>query len=186
MTTATTTDALPNTGELSTLLCAMFAQMHGWLDGTMQDVTAECAHWQPSGRVVPAGAHYAHHVLGAEDLLLNMLIRGATPLAMGEWQGRTGISEPPPMGPWDEWARRVQIDLPTMRVYARAVYANTDTYLASVTMEEWNRPLDMALIGMEGQQTVGLWLTNILLDGAAHSGEISAVKGLQGLQGYPF
>jgi hypothetical protein len=55
--------------------------------------------WQPSGRVVPAGAHYAHHVMGAKDLLLNMLIRGATPLAMGEWQGRTGVSEALPMGP---------------------------------------------------------------------------------------
>jgi hypothetical protein len=186
MSTMTTADAQCMTNELSTVLRSQFAQMHTWLDGTMQDVSADCAHWQPSGRVVPVGAHYAHHVLGAEDFMLNVLIRGDQPLAMGAWQGRTGISEMPPMGAWDEWARRVQIDLPALRAYAQAVYANTDAYLAGMTMDEWNRQLDMSAVGMEGQQPVSFWLTNILLDGALHCGEISAVKGLQGLQGYPF
>lgn len=185
--TATTTSEIETSADaLSTSLRAMYAEMHGWLEGTLGEVSAEQAHWQPSGRVVPAGAHYAHHVMGAEDLLLNTLIRGDTPLAMGEWQGRTGVSEPLPMGQWDEWARRVVIDMPALRAYAQAVYANTDAYLATVTPEEWDRQLDMSVLGMEGQQTVGVWLTNILLDGAAHCGEISAVKGLQGLQGYPF
>jgi hypothetical protein len=171
--------------EVGSALRSMFGIMHGWLEGTLQDVTTEQAHWQPSGRVVPAGAHYAHHVMGAEDVMLNMMIRGSTPLAMGEWEGRTGISEPMPMGAWDDWARRIQIDLPALRAYAQAVYANTDAYLATVTPEEWERPLDLTAVGM-GHQTVGYLLTLILLDGGAHCGEISAVKGLQGLQGYPF
>ena len=46
------------------------------------------AHWQPSGRVVPAGAHYAHHVIGAEDFMINMMIRGTTPLAMSAWDAQ--------------------------------------------------------------------------------------------------
>jgi hypothetical protein len=105
---------------------------------------------------------------------------------MGEWQGRTGWSEPHPLdGPWDEWGRRVTIDLPAMRAYAQAVYANTDAYLATVTPEEWSRPLDLTPVGT-GHQTVGFLLTLVLLDGAAHCGEISTIKGLQGLQGYPF
>ena len=185
----TTAEAQPTTTELSTVLRQMFAQMHVWLEGTMQDVTAEGCHWQPRGRVVPAGAHYAHHVMGSEDMIFNLLIRNATPLALSTWQGKTGLSEPHPrpMGEWDAWARRVQIDLPALRAYAQAVYANTDAYLASLTIEEWHRQVDMAAIGRPGQQqTVGYWLTNILLDGAGHSGEISAVKGLQDLQGYPF
>jgi hypothetical protein len=171
--------------DLGAALRSMFANMHGWLDGTFQDVTEDQARWHPSGRVVPAGAHYAHHVMGAEDMMLNMMIRGTTPLAFGECQGRTGVSEPLPMGPWDEWARRIQIDLPALRAYAKAVYANTDAYLATVTPKEWERLLDLTPVGM-GHQTVGYLLTQILLDGGAHCGEISAVKGLQGLQGYPF
>lgn len=44
----------------------------------------------------------------------------------------------------------------------------------------------MTPVGL-GQQTLGSSLGNLLvLNAAAHTGEISAVKGLQGLQGYPF
>jgi hypothetical protein len=75
--------------------------------------------------------------------------------------------------------------MPALHAYAQAVYDNTDAYLATVTPDEWNRQLDLSSFGME-PATAGFWLTNILLDGAAHCGEISAVKGLQGLQGYPF
>jgi hypothetical protein len=49
--------------------------------------------------------------MGSEDMIFNGLIRNAMPLALGEWQGKTGVSEPQPRHPWvwDEWARRVQI-----------------------------------------------------------------------------
>ena len=183
--TATEATEQANASQMAGTMRAMFAQMHGWLEGTMQDVSGEQCHWQPQGRVVPAGAHYAHHVIGAEDVMVTMMVRGGTPLAMGDWQDRTGVSEMLPMGTWDDWARRIQIDLPALRTYAQAVYANTDAYLATMTPDEWNRQLDLSAVGM-GQSSVGEVLTNVLLDGAAHCGEISAVKGLQGLQGYPF
>src|SRR5205807_582218 len=105
--------------------------------------------------------------------------RGDAPLATTAWQERTGVSEPHPMGAWDDWARRIAIDLPALQAYAQAVYASTDAYLATVTPEEWARPLDLAMINM-GRQSVGLLLTAILFDTAAHCGEASAVKGLQG------
>ena len=152
--TATGTQEQTSASELATTMRAMFAQMHGWMEGTMQDVTGEQCHWQPQGRVVPAGAHYAHHVMGAEDMMIPMMIRGTTPLAMGEWQGRTGVDEMLPMGAWDDWARRIQIDLPALHSYAQAVYANTDAYLATMTPEEWNRQLDLTAVGM-GQSSVG-------------------------------
>ena len=75
--------------------------------------------------------------------------------------------------------------MPALRAYAQAVYANMDAYLAAMTLDEWNRELDLSAFGMP-PATVSVWVTNMLLDGAAHCGEISAVKGLQGLQGYPF
>lgn len=46
-------------------------------------------------------------------------------------------------------------------------------------------PIDLSSIGL-GQQPLGSPLMNILvLNAAAHTGEISVVKGLQGLRGYP-
>jgi hypothetical protein len=126
MTDTTEAEERTNASDLGATLRMMYGTMHNWLEGTLHDVTPDQAHWQPSGRVVPAGAHYAHHVIGAEDMMLNMMIRGGTPLAMGEWAGRTGSSEMLPMGPWAEWARSTQIDLPALREYAHAVYDTMD------------------------------------------------------------
>ena len=36
--------------------------------------------------------------------------------------------------------RRVRIDVPALRAYARAVYANTDAYLAALTAEDLDQP----------------------------------------------
>ena len=106
------------------------------LEATMNDVTTEQAHWLPPGRAMPIGAHYTHIVM-SQDMGLHGLLKGSPPLAATAWAGKTGASElPSPMGPgesWDQWARRLQIDLPALRQYALAVYAASDEYLASLT-----------------------------------------------------
>ena len=102
------------------------------------------------------------------------------------WEGKTGLSEMPPQAPpWNEWAGQVQVDLDSLRGYAQAVYANTDSYLASLSDEDLNRSLDLSAVGL-GQQTVGSFLSILVFNIHTHTGEIACLKGLQGLQGYPF
>jgi hypothetical protein len=80
----------------------------------------------------------------------------------------------------------VQIDLETLCQYAQATFAALDEQLAALSDDDLATAVDMTPVGL-GQQTVGSFLTCLLvLNAAAHTGEISAVKGLQGLQGYPF
>ena len=166
---------------------------HWLLEETVSDVTKEMAHWLPSGKALPISAAYAHYVTG-EDWMVHVLFRGGTPLFAGPWAGRTGLSEPQPgPGPgqdwaadFEKWSRRVRVDLPAFRAYARAVYEETDAYLAALPDLELARPLDLSAMGM-GMQTVGFVLNNALVGHAyCHCGEISAVKGLQGKKGYPF
>jgi hypothetical protein len=163
------------------------AAHHGWLEATLQGVTPEQAHWQPpGGRVAPIGAQYAHHIIAVDFLFLGF-VRQQTPLALSSFAGKTGFDTPYPMeGDWMEWARRVQIDLDSLRQYAQAAYAALDDQLAGLDDEDLATPVDMTPVGL-GQQTLGSFLGNLLLlNTVAHTGEISAVKGLQGLQGYPF
>lgn len=163
----------------------LFANVHNWLEGTMGDVTPEQAHWQPPGRVVPIAGHYIHH-LTAEDAIINFGLRGVTPLLMGEWASRRGYPEPMPFsGPWDNWARSLTVDLDAARVYAQAVYANTDSYLAGLDDDQLAVVVDYTAIGF-GEQPLSYILNQVLTDGAAHCGEISCIKGLQQQQGYPF
>jgi len=160
---------------------------HWLLEETMKDVTAEQAHWAPPGIANPLGASYAHCVL-SEDFLINGMLKGSAPLAVSAWAGKLGLSEPPPppTEPWDKWGRKVQVDVQALREYAQAVYKASDEYLASVSGDTLNRPLDLSAFGA-GEQTVAWLLTNAVVGHVAgHCGEVSCLKGLQGAKGYPF
>ena len=166
---------------------------HWLLEETVSDVTEEMAHHALPGKALPIGAAYAHYVTG-EDWMVHVLLQGGSPLFAGKWAGRTGLSEmqpgPDPVRDWtaevEGWIRRVRLDLPAFRAYARAVYEATDAYLASLPDAALSRPLDLSAMGM-GTQNVGFVLNNALLGHAyCHCGEISAAKGLQGKKGYPF
>jgi hypothetical protein len=166
---------------------------HQLLEGTMEGVTAEQAHWAPPGIAVPVGATYAHIVL-SEDGTMNGMFKGGAPLFASSWAGKTGVSQmqpmPNPKAPgfpdWSGWGRRVKIDLVQFRPYAKAVYAATDEFLASLADEDLKRPVSLAALGL-GESTCGYILMNGVLGNAlTHSGEISCLKGLQGKRGYPF
>jgi hypothetical protein len=166
---------------------------HQLLEGTIEGVTQEQAHWTPPGIALPIGPTYAHIVL-SEDGTLNGMLKGSAPLFASSWAGKTGVSElPPPPNPkapgfpdWSGWSRRVKVDLAKLRQYSKSVYAATDDYLASLSDEDLKRPVSLAALGL-GESTLGYVLVNGVLGNAlAHSGEISCLKGLQGKRGYPF
>ena len=169
------------------LLRRQYKGAHDLLEVTMNDVTPEQAHWAPPGIANPLGATYAHVLMG-EDFLLNVRARGSQALSMSSHAGKVGVSEPlPPPGPgFDEWARRVKVDLPQLREYAQAVYKQTDDWLATLTPDDLDRPIDMSGFGM-GEQPLATLVAGIVPQHINnHLGEISCLKGLQGAKGYPF
>lgn len=172
------------TTTATTLYARLFENAHGWLEGTVDTLTAEQASRLPPGRALPAGAHYAH-ILMTEDFLIGGALAGGAPLALSTWQDRTGISSPPPPGNWNDWARAMTIDLPTARQYAKAVYSATGAFLASVSDNDLDREVDLTAFGL-GVRTASYLLDNLILNAAAHCGEISCLKGLQDATGYPF
>ena len=156
----------------------------------MADVTPEQAHWTPPGIANPLGATYAH-CLVSEDFVINGMFRRQRPLVAAAWASRTGLSEPmpaPASPAWSDyaaWTRRVSVHLDSLREYARAVRAETDAYLASLSDADLAQPLDLSGLGL-GQQTVGSALTVLVLNHiGTETGEIAVLKGLQGLRGYP-
>ena len=157
---------------------------HLMLEGTMSDVTPEQAHWLPGGDAAPIGARYAH-LYWVEDRYVSAL-SGDRPLAETSFSGRMGLSEDIPPGPgWDEWARRVAIDLPGLREYVRAVYEKTHAYLGSLSPGDLTREVDLTSLG-GGKQPVE-WVLSVTITAHAnmHHGEIACLKGLQGGKGYP-
>ncbi len=168
--------------DVISLLRMQMSEAHNLLEVTVGEVTEEQVHYLPEGRALPVGAAYAH-VIFSEDILIQTL-KGQEPLF--ETGTATGASEPMPnfMKGWEDyagWTRRVRFDLAQLRDYAQKVYANTDAYLASLSEADLDRPDPW------GQKGLGYFISRALIGHIDNlTGEISAAKGFQGLQGYPF
>jgi DinB superfamily len=125
------------------------------------------------------------HLVYDEDMIVNGMLLGKAPLSATTFAGKTGISDPQfAIAP--EWPTKLRLNVTEFRAYQKAVFAVTDTYLASLKESDLDRELDMTSMGM-GKQNVG-WAFGMLIIGHANNlaGEISALKGVQGLKGYPF
>jgi hypothetical protein len=166
------------------LLRDQFLRAHAYLEATLDDLPRDAIHYCPPQSALPIGAHFGHVVI-AEDGLTSLFITGSPPLYASSWSGKTGFSDLPPEGePWDEWARNLQVDLAAAREYARAVYAHTDQILSRLSDDDLWKPLDLTPAGL-GTQTVAFLFSTLIGDICLHCGEISCIKGLQGLKGYP-
>jgi hypothetical protein len=183
--------------ECSVILKDSFGAARGLLDAVMGDATEAVAHWKPAGSAHPVGATYAHVVI-VSDGFVNGLLREGVPLFASGFAGRTGVSENPPMldprapvqATYHEdlhrWAHRVKIDLPVARAYGAAVCDAIDGWLSTLSYADLGKPVDLSGLGI-GISTLGWVLHNAVVSHiASHAGEIAAIKGLQGLKGYPF
>jgi hypothetical protein len=159
-----------------------FKSAQGFLEGTVQGVTDDQARQRAPGATHPIGVHYAH-VAFSEDGIVNGMVRKGAPLFASRFAGKTGASEAPPPGPaWGDWSKSVQIEMSALREYANAVFAETDAWLATAKPEELAAQVDM---GPAGQFTVSSLLGIMVGNRWMHTGEISCLKGLGGMQGYP-
>ena len=166
------------------LLGQQIKQAHDVYRGTVADLTSEQAHWKPGG-AANSCAPLLVHIASGEDFFLNMMT-GRQPLAMGAYAGKTGASEPHPMGNYGEWAGRVTVDMPQLSEYVQAVFKNTEDYVADLKPEDLDKEIDLSSAGL-GKMSLGGFITmTSVIHPSNHTGEISCLKGLQGAKGYPF
>lgn len=165
---------------------------HETFEATMNGVDDKVAHFQPGGRAQSVAASYIHAVV-SEDMLLTMFVTKAKPLYDGGWAKKMGLNVPhPPMDQnWEknyqEWVKKVKVDLPKFKEYAQAVYKQSDEYLATLTDRDLvDHKLDLSMMQL-GEWPLGRFIIRFLISHIDQMcGEISAVKGVQNLKGYPF
>lgn len=171
------------------MLADSLKNIHENLEGTMKGVTAEVAHWQPQGKALSIAAAYAHVVV-SEDALLSMITKEKSLIESG-WETKLGLSAPHPMMDenWEknfsEWTKTVKIDLSKFQEYAKAVYKRSENFCSSLNDADLTEQKVTMFMNM-GEWTFGKFIVLIVINhGANLTGEISAIKGLQGLKGYP-
>jgi hypothetical protein len=148
------------------------------------DLTQELADWRPPGIANPIGAQYAHAVCSA-DAVIHTVLQGKPALFDTAWANKSGVSQPQ-MQATAEWSRSVWVDLPALGSYAQAVFNASDAYLASLTVEDLSKDHDLTGAGLGIHNSD--WILSALVTSHLNNmaGEISCLKGLQGMQGYPF
>lgn len=160
-----------------------FAGSHGILDQQLADCSPEALRKMFDGSTIHSiGSIYAH-TIHSEDAMINGVLQGKPPIwASAGYAAKTGITLPASARQDDHW-RDLQIDPAQLKDYAAEVRANTDAYLAGLPDEGLERKGQF--FGQE--MTVAAVLTTVLLWHVGnHSGEIAALKGVQGLKGLPF
>lgn len=158
---------------------------HGTLDNMLADCNQEALHKKLPGSTADSIAAIYAHIVFAEDVIPNVILRGQQPLYQTDgWEAKTGLPFPglPPSLAGD-WAKNIKMDLPKFQEYGKAVAASLDEYLANLPDSELERKVK----GPFGEGRVDWVIATILgthLPG--HAGEIAALKGVQGMKGLPF
>jgi hypothetical protein len=172
------------------ILKAGLDSAHRVMEMMVADLSDDIVNRPAPGNANPIGSSYAHAVV-AEDVIVSGMILGRAPLVVTSWAGRTGLDKPMPMhgvqeGDLGEWYHTVHVDLAALRAYAAAVYAQTGEFLDRADAETLNREIDLSMWGL-GNPPLGHVFSFLVIGHFDNlAGEVSAIKGVFGLKGYPF
>jgi hypothetical protein len=150
------------------------------IEHSMQDLTDEVINYEAGGTSNTIAQLLAHMVTG-QDLLIQDKIRGGgTTLHDSGWAAKTGV-------PSDRsliWQREAwRMDLPGFNDYVGAVLSNSRVFIESLTPAHLEQ--QHAWIRGPEQPVYRLMQTIFINHALGHSGEISTLKGIQGLKGLP-
>ncbi len=180
----------PSVPTLASVLTGAVKQSHWLIDATFEGVTDELANRKPPGNANPLGTAYAH-LAHSEDAVLSGLLKGQSPLFATNFQGRTGVDSLMPMpgfveGDMGDWLHNAKVQVEVLRAYAGAVFSTTEEFVAGVDEDTLSREIDLSAVGL-GTKLFPDVVTMLIVQHCDNlAGEISAIKGVFGLKGYPF
>ena len=131
---------------------------------------------KPDGKCNPAGKLHAHALSGA-DFFVTAMLQGQAP-KWPEFAAQTGL----PANAMEIWGSDATIKSSVMEAYASAIKDPILAYIDSLTEDDLDREVETRFMGT---QTVAWVLQLVASHTLGHAGEISAVKGIQGLKGLP-
>lgn len=152
----------------------------GILGQVTADLTQEQADWVPPGIANPIGATWWHTVSGT-DLNVHKWCAGQAPIfESAGWRDKVLLaSGPEPERTTREHMLSIQVNLPALHAYTEAVAEAVQALLSTQSPKDLERRIDKYNVGELLERRV-IWHIN------AHCGEIAALKGCQGVKGYPF
>ncbi|MGI8856926.1 MAG: DinB family protein [Thermomicrobiales bacterium] len=160
-----------------------FSEVRRLSGAPLQEITDDHVNWAPPGTANVISATLLHQA-GIEDAVVQQRLQGKPRIWERDgWAEKTGVAMVPGSGGGWEELKGQTVALAPIQAYAAAVHAATDAYLASLTDEELRREMPWPF---GGTRTVADFLALIVVHTVFHAGEVSALKGVQGVQGIAF
>ena len=160
----------------SMMLRMQVGEAFDWLDDVVRDLTPEQYSWQPEGSANPISKLHAH-TLSSADFWMNFMGLQKPMLWMGVSQ-KLGL----PSNFIEVWKTDARINLSDMQEYAKSL-REASAAIDALDEAALERVLTAPVFG---KRDVGFVLRLAGMQMAIHTGEISAAKGMQGLQGLRF
>jgi hypothetical protein len=160
----------------STLLALTLNEAFDWLDQVVQGLSPEQYAWQPEGSANQISKLHAHTLTSA-DFWMN-LMGLQRPMLWQDVAQKLGL----PSNMIEIWQTDAPINLGDMQDYSRSLRAGISA-VETLSDEDLEREVQAPIFG---RRNAGFVIRLAAMQLAVHTGEISATKGLQGLQGLPF
>lgn len=165
--------------DLKEYLIADLEDAHRMVDIALDDLTPEVAHFEPGGTANTIAQLLCHVTMG-EDNAINRVIQGGQSILEAEgWYTKTGIPE----GRGAIWQKGWTLNLDAFREYREKVKASGNAFIKDVDISGLDREVEWFNGPRPASSLLQLVVIHHIL---GHAGEISALKGVQGLKGLPF
>jgi uncharacterized damage-inducible protein DinB len=155
--------------------------MRSTAEMTMRDITIEQFNWTPPGTMNTISATFIH-LTSVEDHFIQGILQEKPRIwdAQG-WSEKTGVKKTPGIGEnWDEF-KHLHLQPADFLEYQKAVWTATDNYMTNLTTMELDRKVKLGT----RELTVAELLIMATNQSLSHTGEIAALKGIQGAKGLP-
>ena len=150
-------------------------------DAALSDLTDAQLTFQPEGTVSPIGVIWLHMIF-SEDSFIAILMKQPTLWESGSWKEKFNLDGAPDFG--EDWTayRDVPFTVDLLQSYTQAVRERTKACLEATDASTLDETLKFF---SDSDPKAAVWIL-LSQHSLLHSGEISALKGIQGVKGLPF
>jgi hypothetical protein len=167
--------------DAKALLQKQIENMRYLQDSALQDLTNSQLAWVPPGTATPIGVIWLHMV-ATEDRFIAHLLGQPALWKSANWKEIFETEKSPNIGKdWSDF-QKAALTVEKLQSYMDAARVQTDAYFESISDESLD---ELVRFFTASDPTADVW---VLLIGHTllHSGEIAAIKGVQGVKGLPF
>lgn len=152
---------------------------HRMGDIALEDLTPEVAHFDAGGTTNTIAQLMAHLTIGEDGGFNRMLKGGERLIDTNGWAQKAGI----PLERGAVWGKEWRLDIDAFREYREAVKQSAVNYIETMDLADLDKEVEAFNGPRPVHNIIQIIVVNHML---GHAGEISTLKGIQGLKGLPF